>query len=71
MRCDVCNADEVHANAALIVRAVNAHDALVAACRNILAQIDTPLTLTLGQHEFHRTTIIRMLRTALAKAGEV
>ena len=52
------------ANAALIVRAVNAHEALVTACEAGLADLTGPQTLTKKQ-------ACDLLRAALALAHEV
>jgi hypothetical protein len=62
---------ENYANADLIVRAVNAHDALVAACRNLL-----PLALKYyrslpddgPEQDHYMTAVIEPAETALAAA---
>lgn len=56
--------DRCAANAAFIVRAVNAHDALVEALESILCLIDQDQAETIGEHD------AEYIRAALELAGE-
>ena len=65
---------EARANAALIVRAVNAHDALVEACEAVLAAMPSGCRATLREidHIGNRVWLLRQLvRAALALARGV
>ena len=66
--------DEQRANAALIVRAVNAHDKLVDACEAVLAAMPSGCRATLREidHRSNRVWLLRQLvRAALALARGV
>lgn len=62
---------EIEANAALIVRAVNSHAALVKALRQVLSQFEPLAMITInGETDIADMAAIKSAKDALAQAGE-